>query len=193
MSRLAALHEIEETNIIILSPVVGKFYPVYSNGTFLPEGAFIGRIKILNSFYELYLPNKVSGEITYGSEEPDKNIKVGYGNELFRLVPPESVENKNKGNKTGKSADPVKAEEGFTIAAFTSGMFYRKPSPDAPSYVEEGQKIEKGNILGLIEVMKTFNHVIFKGTDSSESGIVKRIFIEDTQEVKSGQSLFLIE
>ena len=39
------------------------------------------------------------------------------------------------------------------------GTFYRKPSPDKPSYKEDGDSVAKGDVIGLIEVMKSFNEV----------------------------------
>ena len=98
-----------------------------------------------------------------------------------------------EGENSSKPEKEQKSEEGYVISAFTTGIFYRKPSPDASPYVSVGQKIEKGNILGLIEVMKTFNHIIFQGTDTSDSGKIKKIYVEDSEEVKLGQSLFLID
>jgi biotin carboxyl carrier protein len=56
-----------------------------------------------------------------------------------------------------------------------------------------GQEIEKGKALGLIEVMKTFNHIIFQGTGKSNQGKIKKIYVKDSQEVKQGEPLFLIE
>jgi len=42
------------------------------------------------------------------------------------------------------------------IQAPFPGMFYRKPSPDEPFYVEEGQVVQVGDVIGLVEVMKQF-------------------------------------
>ena len=39
------------------------------------------------------------------------------------------------------------------------GTFYRKPSPDKPSFVEVGQSIAKGDVLCVIEAMKLFNEI----------------------------------
>jgi biotin carboxyl carrier protein len=85
------------------------------------------------------------------------------------------------------------SEEGYVVKAFTTGIFYAKPSPDSPPFVTQGQDIEKGKALGLIEVMKTFNHIVFQGTDKSDTGRIKKILVNDAQEVKLGQPLFLIE
>jgi len=56
--------------------------------------------------------------------------------------------------------EPTREELGLKpIAAPMMGVFYRAPSPDAPSYVEVGTTIEEGDIIGLIEAMKVFNEV----------------------------------
>ncbi len=47
-----------------------------------------------------------------------------------------------------------------TIEAPIPGTFYRRPSPDKPSFKNEGDTIAAGEIIGLIEVMKTFTPVV---------------------------------
>jgi biotin carboxyl carrier protein len=64
------------------------------------------------------------------------------------------------------------------------GTFYRRPAPDKPLYKSEGDKVAVGDVIGLIEVMKSFHEVKaeFAGT------IVK--FIADNEEpVMAGQPL----
>ena len=39
------------------------------------------------------------------------------------------------------------------------GTFYRKPAPGKPNYKEDGDAVAKGDVVGLIEVMKSFNEV----------------------------------
>ena len=192
MATLKPISKLERSQYRILSPAVGYYSMSPKNGTFLSEGAFIGRLKILNSFYDLYLPEGVYGKVDL-DENKDKLIYVEYHQELFRLNPDKNVlKLKKRGERSTPAADQ-KSEEGYIISAFTTGIFYQKPSPDASPYVSVGQKIEKGNILGLIEVMKTFNHIVFQGTDTSDSGKIKKIFVEDNQEVKLGEPLFLID
>jgi acetyl-CoA carboxylase biotin carboxyl carrier protein len=158
----------------------------------LSPGAFIGRLRVLNSYHDLYLPKNVRGKITV-DEKLDNIIPVEYRQELFHLSPEQLVgADADIPAENQKSAITADADDGYVVTAFTTGIFYMKPSPDAPPFVEVGQKIEKGKALGLIEVMKTFNRIIFHGTNNSETGTIKKVYVKDSEEVKSGQSLFLI-
>ncbi|WP_105317915.1 acetyl-CoA carboxylase biotin carboxyl carrier protein [Thermus tenuipuniceus] len=68
------------------------------------------------------------------------------------------------------------------------GTFYRAPAPDAPPYVEEGDRVEKGQVLCIIEAMKLMNEI-----ESEVSGIVKKILVKNGEPVEYGQPLFLIQ
>ena len=63
------------------------------------------------------------------------------------------------------------------------GTFYRKPSPDKPAYKNDGDKVAKGDVIGLIEVMKSFTEV-----KADAAGKIK--FVADNEEpVMAGQPL----
>jgi acetyl-CoA carboxylase biotin carboxyl carrier protein len=68
------------------------------------------------------------------------------------------------------------------------GTAYRKPSPDAKTFVEIGSRVEVGDKLLLIEAMKTFNDIV-----APRAGTVTAIFIEDGQPVEYGEPLLVIE
>ena len=68
------------------------------------------------------------------------------------------------------------------------GTAYRKPSPDAKSFVEVGSRVEIGDKLLLIEAMKTFNDIV-----APRAGTVTAIFVEDGQPVEYGEPLLVIE
>jgi oxaloacetate decarboxylase alpha subunit len=68
------------------------------------------------------------------------------------------------------------------------GTFYRAPSPDSPPYVEEGDIVEPGQTLCLLEAMKLFNEVT-----AEEKGVIRKICVENAQPVEYGQVLFLYE
>lgn len=78
------------------------------------------------------------------------------------------------------------------VRAPSFGVFYRRPSPDAPAYVEPGARVERGAVLGLVEVMKCFHQVQLGGEAPAGSAVVERALAQDAQEVKPGQALFWV-
>ena len=68
------------------------------------------------------------------------------------------------------------------------GTFYRKPSPDKPSFVEVGQNVGEGDVLCVIEAMKLFNEI-----ESEVSGKIVKILVDDQSPVEFDQPLFLID
>lgn len=45
------------------------------------------------------------------------------------------------------------------LKAMLPGVYYRKPSPEEPNYKEVGDNVSKGEVIGLIEVMKSYHEV----------------------------------
>jgi biotin carboxyl carrier protein len=195
-TKLPILSELKEDQQRILAPTAGYYSERPQTGAFLIGGSFVGKLKILNQYYDLHLPEDVYGQV-WAEEKTDLVIPVEYGQELFRLNPERSLFDKRisvtEVESKIKEAEAGVPDEGFVVTAFTNGIFYANPSPDAPPFVSKGQEIEKGKALGLIEVMKTFNHIIFQGTGKSNQGKIKKIYVKDSQEVKQGEPLFLIE
>jgi acetyl-CoA carboxylase biotin carboxyl carrier protein len=68
------------------------------------------------------------------------------------------------------------------------GTFYRAPAPGAPPYVKEGDTIQKGTVLCIIEAMKLMNEI-----ESEVKGRIAKILVENGQAVEFGQTLFLVE
>ena len=67
------------------------------------------------------------------------------------------------------------------------GTFYRSPEPGAPSFVEIGSTVKKGQVLCIIEAMKLMNEI-----DSEYDGEIINIYVENGQPVEFGQPLFRI-
>ena len=76
----------------------------------------------------------------------------------------------------------------ITIKSPIIGTFYRKPSPDKPSFVEVGDVISEGTVLCVIEAMKLFNDI-----ESEVSGKIIKILIDDSSPVEFDQPLFLVD
>jgi acetyl-CoA carboxylase biotin carboxyl carrier protein len=68
------------------------------------------------------------------------------------------------------------------------GTFYRRPSPDADPYVEEGATVAVGDVVGLIEIMKTFHEI-----RSDAAGVVARFLVENEDLVDAGQDIIALE
>lgn len=76
----------------------------------------------------------------------------------------------------------------ITIKSPIIGTFYRKSSPDKPTFVEVGSDIVKGDVLCVIEAMKLFNDI-----ESEVSGKIVKILVEDSSPVEFDQPLFLVD
>ena len=68
------------------------------------------------------------------------------------------------------------------------GTFYRSSEPSAPSFVEIGAKVKKGQVLCIIEAMKLMNEI-----DSEYDGEIVSIYVENGQPVQYGERLFAIK
>jgi acetyl-CoA carboxylase biotin carboxyl carrier protein len=75
-----------------------------------------------------------------------------------------------------------------SVKAPLTGVFYASPSPTSPPYVTVGQKIEVGQVIGLIEAMKLFNEI-----KTDQAGRVARIVAESGKLVKAKQPLIEVE
>ena len=68
------------------------------------------------------------------------------------------------------------------------GTFYRKPAPDQPPYKDKGDSVAEGDVIGLVEVMKSFHEV-----KADASGTVSKFLVENEDAVMAGQALVEIE
>lgn len=120
-----------------------------------------------------------------------KEIKIEAGNLIIHL--------NEKGNMEVYEVSPVEIapeeltkgthkEDIISITAPSAGVFYRRPEPKAPPYVEVGSIVEPGDTLALIEVMKSFGPVV-----SEIKGEVVEILVNDSMPVEYGQTLFHIK
>jgi biotin carboxyl carrier protein len=74
-----------------------------------------------------------------------------------------------------------------TIKSPYPGTFYRRPSPDADPYVNEGDTVRPGDVVGLVEIMKNFHEVT-----SAEEGVVERFLVENEDLVEAGQDVIAL-
>ena len=68
------------------------------------------------------------------------------------------------------------------------GVAYLSADPNSPPYVKVGQHVKAGDILLLIEAMKTFNEI-----KAPKSGVIKKIVALNSQPVEFGDHLIIFE
>jgi acetyl-CoA carboxylase biotin carboxyl carrier protein len=91
-------------------------------------------------------------------------------------------------NGTAETEEPDTAAEEHVVKAPIVGTFYRAPSPDADPFVEEGDSVEEGDVLCIIEAMKLMNEI-----ECETSGTIKDILVEDAEPVEFDQPLFVLD
>jgi acetyl-CoA carboxylase biotin carboxyl carrier protein len=101
-------------------------------------------------------------------------------------APPVQAETPER--EAAQKAEKDESSKYITIKSPIIGTFYRKPSPDKPSFVEVGDTISKGDVLCVIEAMKLFNDI-----ESEVAGKVVKVLVEDSSPVEFDQPLFLID
>lgn len=88
---------------------------------------------------------------------------------------------------SGASAAAMPAGQ-MPVVAPLVGVFYRASSPGAKSFVEVGDTVERGQVVGIVEAMKVMNEVT-----SDYRGTVAEILVENGEAVQYEQALMLID
>ncbi|KAK8979165.1 hypothetical protein V6N11_009375 [Hibiscus sabdariffa] len=68
-----------------------------------------------------------------------------------------------------------------------AGTFYRSPAPGEPPFVKVGDKVQKGQVVCIIEAMKLMNEI-----EADQSGTIMDILVEDGKPVSVDMPLFVI-
>ncbi|HIF48394.1 MAG TPA: acetyl-CoA carboxylase biotin carboxyl carrier protein [Cytophagales bacterium] len=111
---------------------------------------------------------KNNSEVTQLKEK--KNIPVEIENDETKLTEESEIETNH-----------------ITIKSPMIGTLYLSPNPESEPYINEGDTINAGQTICIIEAMKLFNEI-----ESEFSGKVIKILIDDTSPVEFDQPLFII-
>ena len=102
-------------------------------------------------------------------------------------VPPASSPNESAG--AGVPEPSTRSYDGMArVTAPTVGVFYRRPAPDKPPYVEVGDVVAAGDPICTLEVMKMFTEVV-----ADAAGRVVEVVVADGEAVEYGQLLVVLE
>lgn len=134
------------------------------------------QLKVNDKDFELVLKKEV--KVVTTSVE---NVPVANSNQMATVNSVNIEENVNDTDttETNSSLNDIKAP--------LVGVFYASPSPDEDAYVKVGDKVNKGDVLCVIEAMKMFNEI-----KAETSGSIAEICVDNGNVVEYGQTLFKI-
>ncbi|AHG02329.1 hypothetical protein HALLA_20720 (plasmid) [Halostagnicola larsenii XH-48] len=75
-----------------------------------------------------------------------------------------------------------------TINSPMPGVFYRRPDPDEELFVEVGDRVEQGETIGLVEVMKNFHDI-----EAPKAGTITEFHVENEGEIEADQAIATLE
>lgn len=88
---------------------------------------------------------------------------------------------------TAAEPEAAKKVRGNVVKSPMVGTFYRAPSPSSPAFVEVGQHVKVGDVIGIIEAMKMMNQI-----EADHAGVVEAILAQDGEPVEFDQALVTI-
>ena len=142
------------------------------------------------------IDKKITDIIDLLSKSMTKNnlseIEISNGSSVFKLKKLVKENNDFRNNEIfEQSISKKKDEPSISEKALKSplvGTAYLSPEPGAKKFVEVGQTVKIGQVLLIIEAMKTMNEIT-----ADKSGVIKKVFIKNESPVEFGEPLFLID
>ena len=127
-----------------------------------------------------------------------QSIKIKKGNYEIEISSNENIHDKKnqqmslqdesllKTDQKLKQKNEIKSEN--IVKSPMVGVAYLSSEPTSPPYIKEGQHVKQGDILLLIEAMKTFNEI-----KAPKSGVIQKIIVLNSQPVEFGDDLVVFE
>jgi acetyl-CoA carboxylase biotin carboxyl carrier protein len=155
---LALLERLDDGRVELLAPSPGLWRDAPSAGALIRPGDGIGSLEIVGIEHRLRAPEGALGVVLAGAHESELTRRpVDYGAPLL-VLDPDAIgagviaPEQRAGGEAGREGKLV-------FVSPSSGRFYQRAAPDRPAFVEIGQILERGQTIGLLEVMKTFTRV----------------------------------
>jgi acetyl-CoA carboxylase biotin carboxyl carrier protein len=199
VDRIELLVELRGPTIGLLSPEVGVFTEARAAGDLLAPGTEAGVLLALGRALRLVVPAGVEGRV---EKSPPARTRqpVGWGDLLYEIRPGAASETPATAGARGAAAvtappgsGPAEASARLLVRSPQSGRLYLRPAPGEAPFVAPGTRVEQGQPIGLIEVMKTFAHVRYGGEGLPARARVTRVLVEDGAEVGVGDPLLEVE
>jgi len=176
-----------EDSSALLAPSVGIFTPSVSQGELVAAGQAIGTLDVLGVRHTLLVPAGTAGRVSHRIGGAHTRVPVQYGDSLV-TVSTGSLSD----SMTSHAAGVATAVSSLSFTAPMSGRFYGRPSPHEPAFVAAGDTVNHGQTVGLLEVMKTFNRLVYQGDGLPTEATIERVVPEDGDDVVRGDPILLL-
>lgn len=144
-------------------------------------------VKVVKDLIELASKNNLAElEWDFGGHRIKIRRQGNIVAEPTTIVKAPETKNVEKGAPTETKPEPTKKYE--ELKSPMVGVFYGRPRPDAPPFIEKGDVVEPGQTLCIIEAMKLMNEI-----EAEKKCKIIEILVEDGESVEYGKPLFLIE
>ncbi|MEA1986878.1 MAG: acetyl-CoA carboxylase biotin carboxyl carrier protein [Candidatus Marinimicrobia bacterium] len=145
----------------------------------------IDEVKKIIELFESFNINKFKIKNNKFELEVDKN---SVQNVSYSVPNQQQVEISNNSTASETKIEPADEKDVKIIESPIPGTFYRAPSPEDDPFVNVGDDIKVGDVLGIVEAMKVMNKI-----ESEVSGKVTEILCEDSEPVEYGTKLLKIK
>ena len=125
---------------------------------------------------EIEIENKDLGRIKVAKNLFNSNILTSSPNNINDNLVAEKEDNSEKKDLSNAISSPM------------VGTIYLKPDPESEPFINEGDKVKKGDTLLIIEAMKTMNNI-----PADKDGVIKKVLVENEQPIQFGDPLVIIE
>lgn len=117
----------------------------------------------------------------------DKEQKLVTVNGMPQEVPAVSG---NQAAEAVQQPSPAAVREisGNVVSSPLVGTFYAASTPNEEPFVQVGDRVHKGQVLGIVEAMKLMNEI-----ESEYDGVVKQVLVSNEDVIEYGQPMFVIE
>jgi len=173
--------------IELRSPGVGIFRSSVAEDQLISSGQLLGSLETLGLSRELRVPEGVTGRVRECVGGHRTRVPVEHGEVLVSL----SAADVARPSTEEVSAKPDSAAISFR--APMSGRFYGRPSPDEAPFVVPGDTVKRGQTIGLLEVMKTFNRLVYQGESLPETARVVAVVPTDGDDVSRGDPILRLD
>ncbi|MEM7137782.1 MAG: biotin/lipoyl-containing protein [Myxococcota bacterium] len=178
----------EGSGTLLFAPSVGIFVPEVTVGQLVGGGQKIGSIEVLGIRRPLCVPRAVVGRVTSVAGDAHARVPVQYRDPLVVIAPTTGADVSVPDTETAAVDSNLLA-----YVSPMSGRFYSRSSPTEPRFVEPGDTVRHGQTVGLLEVMKTFNRLVYQGDGLPESAVVAAVLPQDGDDVVRGDALLSLE